>query len=291
MLEGIIVKGYSGFYYVQSGSFLWECSLRGKYRIKEQSFLVGDRVLIKPVNESKAVIEKVLPRTNELIRPPVANVEQVVIVVSLADPDPDLMLLDRLLILAEHQELKVLICFNKADLVETAFQEQHYRLYEGIGYRVLLTSVKNMTGISLLKEALRGKISVMAGPSGVGKSSLLNAVQPGLSLKTGTVSQKTRRGRHTTRHVELLSLEGGGFVADTPGFSRLVLPEMKREDLSYYFPELAELKAQCRFSSCLHQTEPGCAVLAAKENNLINTGRYEHYCYLLNEVIQNERRY
>jgi ribosome biogenesis GTPase len=291
MLEGIIVKGYSGFYYVQSGSFLWECSLRGKYRIKDQDFLVGDRVLVKPLNDSKAVIEKVLTRTNQLIRPPVANVEQVVIVVSLANPDPDLMLLDRILVLAEHQELKVVICFNKADLVDEEYQDKHRSLYESIGYDTLLTSVKTMTGISRLLDYLKGKISVMAGPSGVGKSSILNAIQPGLALKTGRVSQKTKRGRHTTRHVELMGLEAGGFVADTPGFSRLDLPEIKKEDLSYFFPEMAELKTGCRFTSCLHQTEPGCAVLAAKDKGSVDMGRYENYSYLLNELIRNERRY
>lgn len=291
MLEGIIVKGYSGFYYVQSGAFLWECSLRGKYRIKDQDFLVGDRVLIKPVDDSKAVIEKVLNRTNQLVRPPVANVEQVVVVASLANPEPDLMLLDRILVLAEHQGLNVVICFNKADLVDEEYQEKYRRLYEGIGYVTLLTSVKTKVGISQLLEYLRDRISVVAGPSGVGKSSLLNAIQPGLALKTGRVSQKTRRGRHTTRHVELLSLEVGGFVADTPGFSRLDLPEMRREELSYFFPEIAELKANCKFTSCLHQGEPGCAVLAAKEDRLIDVGRYENYCYLLDEVIRNERRY
>lgn len=291
MLEGIIVKGYSGFYYVQSGSCQWECSLRGKYRIKDQKFLVGDRVIIKPLSETKAVIEKVLQRTSELYRPPVANVEQVMIVMSLDDPAPDLTLLDRLLVLVECHGLQMVICFNKADLVGEQVKENYRHLYESIGYPILLTSAKKNLGISAVEKKLRNKISVLAGPSGVGKSSLLNAIQPGLALKTGKVSDKSRRGRHTTRHVQLLSLDIGGFVADTPGFSRLDLPDMKREELVRYFPELAEHGVNCRFASCLHQTEPGCAVRSAYEKGLIDAGRYERYSHFLAEVLRNERRY
>lgn len=291
MLEGIIVKGYSGFYYVQVGSCQWECSLRGKYRIKEQDFLVGDRVQISPLNETKAVIEKVLERTNQLTRPPVANVKQMIIVMALDEPTPDLMLLDRLLVLGELNDLSLVICFNKTDLVGDEIKEKYRDLYVRIGYSVILTNENNNTGISVLADQLKDRISVMAGPSGVGKSSLLNAVQPGLALKIGKVSDKSKRGRHTTRHVELLALKNGGFVADTPGFSLLDLPAMKREDLRYYFPEMAELGDRCRFSTCLHQTEPGCAVRLGLEAGLVNSGRYEHYIYFLAEVMENERRY
>lgn len=291
MKKGIIIKGYSGFYYVQTGSEVWECTLRGKYRIKNQDFLVGDRVLVSPVNDGRAVIEKVLTRKNQLIRPPVANVEQVIIVMSLENPPPDLMLLDRLLVMGEFHGLDLAISFNKADLVTQDFMDELSSVYKNVGYTVILSSAKTLMGINTLRECLKDKISVLAGPSGVGKSSLLNAVQPGLSLKTGGVSHKSKRGRHTTRHVELLSLAGGGFVADTPGFSRLDLPEMLREDLASYFPEIAELKVNCRFSSCLHHTEPDCAVRSAFDAGLIHPGRYNNYLYLLEEVISNERRY
>ncbi|HHY59765.1 MAG TPA: ribosome small subunit-dependent GTPase A [Clostridia bacterium] len=291
MLEGIIVRGYSGFYYVQTGSETWECRLRGKYRVKHQDFLVGDRVLITPVGQQKGVIEKVLERKNQLVRPPVANVEQVVIVVSLDSPPPDLMLLDRLLVLAEFHGLDSVIVFNKADLVTPAAMEKFRSVYENIGYRVILSSARTLMGIDALRESLKDKISVLAGPSGVGKSSLLNAVQPGLSLKTGEVSHKTKRGRHTTRHVELMRLAEGGFVADTPGFSRLNLTDMTREELSDYFPEMSRLRSNCRFSSCLHYTEPDCAVRSALDAGLIDSGRYHHYLYLLEEVMANERRY
>lgn len=291
MLEGIIIKGYSGFYYVQAGSEVWECTLRGKYRVKNQDFLVGDRVLIRPVSDRKGVIEKVFERKNQLVRPPVANVEQVIIVMSVDSPPPDLMLLDRLLVVAEFHGLAVVIVFNKADLVAPAAMDKYRSVYEGIGYPVILSSARTLAGVDALRERLKDRISVLAGPSGVGKSSLLNAVQPGLSLKTGDVSHKTKRGRHTTRHVELLRLADGGFVADTPGFSRLNLTGMTREELAGYFPELARLQGSCRFSSCLHHTEPDCAVRGALDAGLIDSGRYHHYLYLLEEVISNERRY
>lgn len=291
MLEGIIVKGYSGFYYVQSGSFLWECSLRGRYRVKEQDFLVGDRVLIKPVSDTRAVIEKVMERKNQLNRPLVANIDQVIIVMALTLPEPDLMLLDRLLVLTEYHDLTPIICWNKGDLVEESQIPNFLHTYARTGYSLVITSAKTGTGIDQLKEALKDKISVMAGPSGVGKSSLLNVVQPGLSLKTGKVGAKSGKGRHTTRHVELLKLEFGGFVADTPGFSRLDLPPVEREELTYLFPEIAHQAFNCKFSSCLHHTEPGCMVRSALDEGKIHRIRYDHYCYFLDEIGQRERRY
>lgn len=291
MLEGIIIKGYSGFYYVQTADILWECSLRGKYRVKEQNFLVGDRVLITPISDGKAVIEKVVKRENQLIRPPIANVEQVIIVMSFVSPSPDLNLLDRLLVLSEHQGLKSILCFNKLDLVAEENIIKYMKIYQDLGYPTLGVSAKTGYGIDSMREILKNNISVLAGPSGAGKSSLLKAIQPEFSLKTSAVSEKTQRGRHTTRHVELLKLKDGGFVADTPGFSRLVLPQMAREDLAYYFPEIARLGVLCRFTSCLHQGEPDCAVDEAYREGLISEGRYQNYHYFLNEVIQNERRY
>ncbi len=235
MLEGTIIKGYSGFYYVHTQDLLWECSLRGKYRIKEQNFLVGDRVLITPIAGNKAVIEQVLERKNQLSRPTIANVEQVIIVMSFASPKPDLNLLDRLLILGEHQGLVNIICFNKLDLIAVGTASELIKMYQDIGYSTLGISAKTRQGIDRLEKMFRNKISVLAGPSGVGKSSLLQAIQPELALKTGSVSEKNQRGRHTTRHVELLKLNNGGYVADTPGFSRMDLPEMDREDLAFIF--------------------------------------------------------
>lgn len=290
MQEGTIIKGYSGFYYVRSGDCTFECSLRGRLRLQEQNFLPGDRVKFTPTSSSRGVIEAVLPRVTELTRPPVANVDQVVIIQALASPEPNLALLDRMLVLAEHVGLDPLVCLNKADLVTGGSVENMVATYQQAGYRVLLTSALTGTGVAELKQHLRGRISVFAGPSGVGKTSLLNAVQPGLSLKTGAVSRK-QRGRHTTRHVELLDLEGGGLVADTPGFSNLELPVMARKDLMYDFPEIGKRAHQCRFSSCLHIQEPGCAVKEAVAAGEVAPSRYNHYREFLEEVQAKEKRY
>jgi ribosome biogenesis GTPase len=291
MQEGIIVRAYSSFYYVKVDQEIWECKLRGKFRQTKERVLTGDRVLVQAIASGRGVIEKVLPRDRELIRPPVANVHQVVIVMALTSPDPNLGLLDRLLVLTEEESLEPVIVFNKADLATPERRADLVQLYSRAGYPVLLTSAFTGQGIAELKDCLKEKISVLAGPSGVGKSSLLNQVQPGLTLRTSEVSRKIGRGRHTTRFVELLSLEDGGLVADSPGFSVLSLPRMKREELSGYFRELAEFTGRCRFNSCLHRSEPSCQVKQALEEGLIDERRYASYLTLLQEVIENEQRY
>ncbi len=291
MLDGVVLKGYSGFYYVQTPEKIWECSLRGRFRIKDQSFLPGDRVRIQPVGGDKATIEEVLPRKNELIRPPVANVDQVIFILAVTSPEPNLALLDRLLVLAESLGVNPLICWNKADLLAPEAAEELCRLYGTIGYQALATSAVDGRGLSEITVLLRGKVSVFAGPSGVGKSSLLNAIHPSFGRKTAEVSAKNRRGRHTTRHVELLPLESGGLVADTPGFSSLYLPKMKREELDEYFPEIIDVAAACRFKSCLHHHEPNCAVKEALTAGRVDQRRYSSYLELLAEVIANERSY
>lgn len=294
VIEGIIIKGYSGFYYVWDDTSLWECSLRGKFRIKKQTFLPGDRVTITPLDQvsKKAVIEQVLPRQTELLRPPVANVEQVIIVVSLDNPAPDYWLLDRLLIMAQWSLIKPVICFNKGDLLDPETRERLTKVYSQTGFPVLLTSTKQGWGIDDLKEHLTHRISVFAGPSGVGKSSLLNALEKGLSLKTGEVSAKSLRGRHTTRHVELIRLASGGLLADTPGFSQVYLPQgLKREDLIGYYPDFLDYDNRCKFNTCLHRDEPNCAVKEAVNQGMLNKARYERYLTLLDEVIAVERRF
>ncbi len=290
-MEGIVIKGYSGFYYVQAQATLWECSLRGRFRVHEQDFLPGDRVEISVLKGCKGVIEQVLPRRNSLIRPPIANVEQTVIVLAHHSPEPDLNLLDRLLIQVEEAHVAPVICFNKADTASAHEIKSLESIYGDIGYKVISTGSGTEYGIAALKQELQGKVSVFAGPSGVGKSTLVNAIQPGLALKTGEVSRKLSRGRHTTRHVELLPLEGGGFVADTPGFSSLNLPDMRREELQNFFPELDKLASDCKFSTCLHWQEPQCAVKAGLEQGMIYGGRYANYLLFLQEVIEHERRY
>ncbi len=288
--DGIIVKAYGGFYFVKAGTSLWQCTLRGVFRHRNIVPLVGDRVAISIDARDQAVVEEVYPRRNSLIRPPVANVDRSVIVFAVRDPAPTLTLLDRFLIQSGTEEVMPVICFNKIDL-EEGRSPDFARVYTEAGYNVLLTSARAGTGIKELRRILSGGIAVFAGPSGAGKSSLLNAVQPGLSLKTGEVGHKLKRGRHTTRHVELLLMDGGGLVADTPGFSTLFLPEMKREELVYFFPEMEKYNNGCRFRGCLHKAEPDCAVKKAVAQKEIDLGRYERYVDMLNEIIVRERSY
>lgn len=289
-MEGIITKAYGGFYFVNTVNGLWQCTARGVFRHINVDVMVGDHVSVKPGENYRGVVQNVHPRRNSLARPPVANVDRAVIVFAVKDPEPSLSLLDRFLISAEFQGIRPVICFNKTDMAGSGSGE-FAGPYAAAGYNVLMTSARDGTGVSNLKEILREGISVFAGPSGVGKSSLLNAVQPGLSLKTGDIGQKIKRGKHTTRHVELLSLEGGGLVADTPGFSSLYLPELKREELFLYFPEMEKYVTGCRFAGCLHRSEPDCAVKDAVTRREIDSGRYTRYLELLGEVIDSERSY
>ncbi|HHW41481.1 MAG TPA: ribosome small subunit-dependent GTPase A [Syntrophomonadaceae bacterium] len=290
MHQGLIVKGYGGFYFVQSDRGICRCRGRGRLKMSEQSLLVGDHVLFTLVENGSGVIERVLPRKNTLSRPPVANVDQAILVFALANPEPDLKLLDRLLILCEVERISILICFNKADLVSGRFPSELAGIYRSAGYEVIFTSAVKKTGIESLREKVKGKISVVAGPSGAGKSTLLNALEPGMALKTGEISSKLKRGRHTTRHVELLPV-AGGFIADTPGFSNLYLPDMKRTELGRYFPEISDLAGQCRFLDCLHYQEPDCAVKAAIDKGIISRCRYQNYVTFLAEVMARERIY
>jgi len=287
--EGLVLKGYGGFYYVKSGNENWCCRGRGRLR-REQAILPGDWVLFTPLKEGEGVIESVKPRKNELPRPPVANIDQVIHIVSLAQPLPDLKLLDRSLVLCELKKLDVVICFNKADLVDKKDARELMEIYEHAGYKTVLTSALYGSGLDIVCKNLEGKVSVLSGPSGAGKSTLLNALDPKLKLKTGEISRKLKRGKHTTRYVELLEL-CGGYVADTPGFSNLELPPMRREELGRCFPEIYQLAGQCRFDDCLHINEPDCGVIDALEKGMISTIRYQGYQQLLEEVIVKERIY
>ncbi len=291
-MDGVIIKAYGGFYFVWTGGRVIKCAIRGKIRRLRGQALVGDRVLVKPVNDAEGVVEDILPRSTELVRPPVANVEQSVIVFAIGNPEPNPVLLDRFLVQSQAAGIIPMICFNKNDLAGDAehVKSDILKQYQKTGHSVFWVSAK--TGaLDGLREALKGRISVFAGPSGVGKSSLLNILQPGLELKTGDISSKLKRGKHTTRHVELIPLAGGGLVADTPGFSSMHLPSMRREDLAGYFNEFAIFEDGCKFTGCLHHREPGCAVKAAVERGEIAALRYRHYLDFLAEVIEAERRY
>ncbi len=296
MIEGVLLKGYGGFYYVYAEERVWECSLRGRFRVKDQDFLPGDRVKILREGENKATIEEVEPRRNALIRPAIANVDQAILVFAMTSPKPDLNLLDRLLIQVTDAEIEPILVFTKLDKFEeaalTTGSKDHAitDVYRQIGYTVFKVSNETGQGIEEVSARITDKISVLAGPSGSGKSSLFNALSPGKKLKTGELSLKSKRGRHTTRHVELMVC-AGGLVADTPGFSSLFMPAMKRAELAGCFPEFVARRRQCRFSSCLHDKEPNCAIKAALETGEISAARYEHYLIFLKEVIEAERRY
>ena len=290
-LEGVVLSGLAGFYTVRTDDGrTWQCQARGKVR-KADVVLGGDRVVLTPVDAERAVIERVLPRRNRLTRPPVANVTLLVAVLALSRPDPDLQLLDRLLVMAEAAGLEPLVCFNKADLVAPERAEELASLYRTAGYPVVVTSARTGQGIPELASRLRHHVATLGGPSGVGKSALLNALCPGTGQATGEVSQRLGRGRHTTRAVRLLPLPGGGVVADTPGFSRLELAGVQARRLSSLMRDIAGLAPGCAFGSrCLHQGEPGCAVQAALEAGTLAPSRYAHYRRLLEELVEMEAR-
>lgn len=288
LVEGMVVRAFSGFYYVHDGRGEWECKLRGRFRHEKQQVLVGDRVELRPTQGQAGVIEKLIPRHSALVRPPVANVDQAVIVFAVREPDPNPGLLERFLITAAMNRIDPVICFNKVDLTVDGQVELVARYREN--FRVVVTSAKTGVGLDGLRQMLCGRVSVFAGPSGVGKSTILNALLPDLHLKTGTISEKLKRGKHTTRHVELIALPEGGLVADTPGFSSLDLPDLKPEELASYFPEMEDYTASCYFTGCLHHKEPGCAVREAVESGRIKEARYQQYLDFLGEL-RERRRY
>ncbi len=292
MIEGIIIKGIGGFYYVKTELGVIECRARGVFREKNITPIVGDRVLIRINNEdNKGYIEEIFERRTHLIRPPVANITQSIIVMSIKEPTINFRLLDRFLVMAEYKKLNICICINKVDLAEEENVSRVLEIYNKAGYKTLRTSTKTMEGIDELKSVLDNQITVFAGPSGVGKSSLLNKINPNLKLKSGEVSKKANRGKHTTRHVELFELNSNSFVLDTPGFSSLSLDFIENpEELSNYFREFNEYKYECKFNSCLHYKEPDCEVRKQVQIGNISNQRYDNYLQLLEEIM-NARRF
>ena len=290
MLEGLLLKGYGGFYFVEAEDQVYACSLRGRFRVKKQTFLPGDRVSITPLERSKGVIEAVLPRKNELLRPPIANVEQAVITFALKNPKPDLLLLDRILIQVLYAGIEPILCFNKQDLLSIAEADKLIAPYRAAGFQVIAVSADSGANLETLKSAIGGHLAVMAGPSGAGKSSLLNAIHTQLELETGELSRKVERGKHTTRRVELLKLAPQTYIADTPGFSSLYLPEeiTEKADIIRYYPEFLPYAEECPFLSCLHWHERDCAVRDAVMRGELDSGRYERYTTFLTELKERE---
>ena len=281
------------FYYVHvAESGIYECKAKGAFRNQKVKPLVGDNVRLEVLDEEqkKGNIEEILPRKNELIRPAVANIDQALVIFAAAKPKPNFNLLDRFLILMQYQKVPAVVCFNKQDMVDAEELQLLKNTYESAGYQVIFTSAAKEEGIQAVRDLLKGKTTTVAGPSGVGKSSLINLLSPEAEMETGDISRKIERGKHTTRHSELFALDENTFICDTPGFSSIYLPEMEKEELGIYFPEIAEYEPFCRFQGCAHIHEPGCGVKEALEEKKISPIRYDNY-KLLYEELKDKRRY
>jgi ribosome biogenesis GTPase len=292
MPNGTITKALSGFYYVTSDKDIWVCKAKGVFRNRGITPLVGDHVVFEPTERNEGIISEILPRKNELIRPPIANIDQALLVFSLVEPDFSPHLLDKFLVHIESVGIRSVICLSKNDIAHNEAEIQKYiDYYEKIGYRVISISSTLKHGIQQIENELREGVTVFAGQSGVGKSSLLNALSPNLGLETGEISVRLGRGKHTTRHVELIPLQIGGQVADTPGFSQLDFSNIEAEDLGNLFVEMAKLAPDCKFRGCLHVKEPNCAVRKALESGDIAEFRYDHYVQFLQDIQDRKRRY
>ncbi|GAA0331454.1 ribosome small subunit-dependent GTPase A [Bacillus carboniphilus] len=293
MPEGKIMKALSGFYYVKVNDQTYQCRGRGVFRKNKVTPLVGDTVEFQADNEREGYILDVKSRKNELVRPPISNVDQAIIAFSAVEPDFNAVLLDRFLVLIEYKQIHPVIVMTKMDLANDKVKQAMEIIaqdYRQIGYDWIFTSTEDNVGLDQLTPYLKEKISVVAGQSGVGKSSLLNAINPELELKTNDISTHLGRGKHTTRHVELIPI-ADGFVADTPGFSSLDFDEIELEDLPFCFPEMAEIGEGCKFRGCLHLNEPKCAVKQAVETGEIPKYRYDHYMSFSQEIKDRKPRY
>jgi ribosome biogenesis GTPase len=292
--SGLIVRALSGFYDVKlSDGATLRCRARGVFRNTGESPVVGDHVDVTDAGHGEGVIYRIKPRSSLLVRPPVANMSQVLWVFSIKEPEWNPFLLDKFLTMAELQSLKSVILVSKIDLLDTAGLarlEEEARLYTDIGYPFIPFSSISAFNIQRIREVMKGEMNVLAGQSGVGKTSLLNRLFPSLRHETAAISQKLGRGKHTTRHVELLPLEEGGYVADTPGFGELTPKGIEIEQLASLFVEFNQYAGSCRFRSCLHVNEPGCAVCQAVAEQLIHPRRHEHYLHLLNEIREKRRK-
>lgn len=287
MKNNIIIRGIGGFYDVlTSDKQEIRCKLRGRLRLTQDKVLVGDWVELVTNDDGTVSIEKILPRKNELMRPTIANIDQAIIVMALANPNPNLLLLDRLLVLVAAAGIKPIICINKTDLDDGQQLEDLLSLYQNTGYKIICTNTQDQASVMALKAVLLNNVSTFAGPSGVGKSSLLNVIEEGLGLAVGTISTKLKRGKHTTRSVELIALSDGGLVADTPGFSQLTLPKLEEAGLQEFFPEIWDVADGCKFRGCYHHKEPHCAVQAQVKSGEISLSRYNNYLALLEELKQ-----
>lgn len=291
-MTGKIIKGIAGFYYVHvEGKGIYECRAKGIFRNEKIKPLVGDNVEMEVLDEKdmEGSILRILPRSSTLIRPAVANVDQAMIIFAIVKPNPNFNLLDRFLIRMERQHLPTVICFNKQDIASSEEKETLRKAYETCGYHVLFISALENEGLEQVKGILAGKTTTVAGPSGVGKSSLINQLAPAANMETGEISVKIERGRHTTRHSEIIALGEETYIVDTPGFTSLDISEITKEELGQYYPEFVQYEPYCKFSGCAHITEPSCGIKEAVEDGRISKVRYENYKELYRELKEIKR--
>ena len=291
-MQGKIIKGIAGFYYVnvvESG--VYECKAKGVFRKEKIKPLVGDNVRIEILDEENKTgnIVEIFPRKNELIRPAVANIDQALVVFAVTKPTQHFNLLDRFLVMMERKEIPVVLCFNKKDIATSPEIAELEAIYEKCGYPIVFTSALEQENIEEIRRLLLKKTTAIAGPSGVGKSSLINLLQNQVQMETGTISRKIERGKHTTRHSELIAVDADSYIMDTPGFSSLYVNDFEKEELKYYFREFASYEGQCRFQGCDHVHEPGCAVKEALEEGKIHPVRYKNYLEMYTELKEKKR--
>ena len=282
-LTGLIIKAISGFYYIEAADALYECKARGAFRKRGISPAVGDRAEITVFDDGTAALEQILPRKNYIVRPPLANLDRLFIVASLAEPAPSTLILDKIIVVAVHKNIEPIVVLTKSDLADSS---ELMDIYNSAGIKTISYSITQRQGAEELISLLKGKISAFTGNTGVGKSSLLNSLFPQLDIATGEISRKLGRGRHTTRHSELYKV-GSGYVADTPGFGTVDIERyevVKKEDLPYCFPEFEQYLTSCRFTSCSHTCEKGCAVIEAMKQGKISPSRHASYVTMYNEV-------
>lgn len=296
-MQGKIIKGIGGFYYVHTAEGgteprIYECRAKGIFRKDNIKPLVGDDVEMDVLDEAQCLgnIRELLPRKSQLVRPAVANVDQALVIFSIVSPRPSFNLLDRFLIMMGQQNIPCVICFNKQDIDELCEGEKFREIYGGCGYETVTVSAREGTGIEELKRLLRDRTTAVAGPSGVGKSSIVNCLQSGTRMETGQISEKIQRGKHTTRHTELIAAGDGTYILDTPGFSSLELFDLEKEQLAEFYPEFAVHEKYCRFGGCGHIHEPVCGVRDAVADGTVSKLRYDNYC-LLYEELKNRRRF